>query len=251
MRIFNRRTPVLAESIILLYHRVANVKDDPHKLSVSPENFKAQLKAMERILPPVSLQQIVVGIKSGHPVRGFAVSFDDGYSDNFTNALPILVRLKVPATIFVVSGKVDATSPYEWDEQTAKLDRGRAMSKIELSQVDSSPLIEIGAHTVNHPHLGKSSPKIQKTEIENSKQELEKILGHKISGLAYPFGASGDDFTDQTKTITKEAGFDYACINIRGKIGPDFDGFFGLPRVLIRDWSPKQMLEEIKDVLPQ
>ena len=62
---------------------------------------------------------------------------------------------------------------------------------------------EIGAHTVNHPHLAQIPPAEAKTEIEDSKIYLEEILGKKIKMFSYPFG----EYNEAVKTIIKDCGF--------------------------------------------
>jgi peptidoglycan/xylan/chitin deacetylase (PgdA/CDA1 family) len=103
--------------LILLYHRVASPALDPWDISVRPEHFAQQLAVLRQMTEPVRLSRLQShrrrGLRSAPPV---AVTFDDGYADNLTLALPLLERHQVPATIFVTSGCVDQQAPFWWDE---------------------------------------------------------------------------------------------------------------------------------------
>ncbi|MBJ6799245.1 polysaccharide deacetylase family protein [Geomonas propionica] len=99
------------QAAILLYHRVADTARDPQLLCVSPENFAGHMEVLRsRYLPsPLSARE------SWQP-GSVVVTFDDGYADNLINAVPLLRRYLIPATIFVTTGFVgDAKRPY-WDE---------------------------------------------------------------------------------------------------------------------------------------
>lgn len=237
-------------AVILLYHRVADVIDDPLLLSVSSKNFRSQLIAMKDLLPAISLQQIAKDVRHGKNPRGFAVTFDDGYVDNLEQALPILEELKVPASVYVVSGKVNKNEPFDWDKKTSKNDRGRAVNNDEIKKLANSPMIEIGAHTVNHPHLGLLKAAEQRREILQSKKILEQLIGEPVTGFAYPFGAYDGDFTPTTEKICAEGGFSYACKNIAG-IATKSSNLYALPRVLVRNWRPAEMLENLKEYIPK
>lgn len=103
-------------AVILLYHRVHRGERDPQLLSVSPENFAKHLEVIRRVGNPISLRQLSEGLKVGRlPRRAIAITFDDGYRDNFENARPLLERYETPATFFVASGYVGNGREYWWD----------------------------------------------------------------------------------------------------------------------------------------
>ena len=102
---------------VLLYHRVANLQADPFKLSVTPENFSQQMEVLRRFWNPISLDDLIHGLKSRKlPRRAVLVTFDDGYADNLHNARPILERYEIPAVVFVIAGSVGAQREFWWDE---------------------------------------------------------------------------------------------------------------------------------------
>ncbi|HUK42317.1 MAG TPA: polysaccharide deacetylase family protein [Candidatus Acidoferrales bacterium] len=106
-----------ARGIILLYHRVTELKSDPQLLAVSPQHFAEHLEIVKSKCHPVPLKELVVGLK-GKTQNEFpvAITFDDGYADNLAQAQPLLRRYGVPATVFVTAGYVESGREFWWDE---------------------------------------------------------------------------------------------------------------------------------------
>jgi len=97
-----------------MYHRIAEVPIDPWRLSVIPERFDQQLAYLCDELEPVPLAEICQPSLSGNPK--VAITFDDGYRDNFEYAFPLLEKHGIPATFFVVSSTVGQNREFWWDE---------------------------------------------------------------------------------------------------------------------------------------
>ncbi len=97
--------------IILIYHRVAELSNDPEMIAVSPANFRAQLEYLKQHHPILRFTDDW----SAQRQPAVVVSFDDGYADNAQNALPILEDLQVPATFFVSTGCLDSDKQFWWD----------------------------------------------------------------------------------------------------------------------------------------
>lgn len=100
-------------SAVFMYHRVAREPLDPWDLCVTPENFAEQMAVLRAAARPCDLTLAAAPDRDARP--RVAVTFDDGYRDNLLNALPILERYEIPATIFVVSGAIGATREFWWD----------------------------------------------------------------------------------------------------------------------------------------
>ncbi|MCP1373343.1 polysaccharide deacetylase family protein [Dyella lutea] len=108
---------------ILAYHRVLTVPDpdrfefDLEVVSASAECFREQMQLLRRNFHPLSLGEVVRRIEAGQPMprNAVAVTFDDGYDDNYRIAFPILRELGVPATFFVSTGHVDDGLPFAYD----------------------------------------------------------------------------------------------------------------------------------------
>jgi peptidoglycan/xylan/chitin deacetylase (PgdA/CDA1 family) len=105
------------KAIILAYHRVAAIDSDPQLLCVSPQNFEEHMKLFLDKYRILSLNDLNQAIKNKKiPNKSIVITFDDGYVDNFLNAIPILNKLKIAATIFVTTGYVDKDEELWWDE---------------------------------------------------------------------------------------------------------------------------------------
>lgn len=106
----------------------------------------------------------------------------------------------------------------------------RSLSPAEVGSVGQGGLIEVGAHTVNHPFLSTLSAEAQWQEIQQSKVALETLIEQPVHGFAYPHG----NYSQQTMDLVKEAGFTYACATIEGRVGRKAHGF-QMPRVVVED----------------
>lgn len=233
---------------ILLYHRIADVKDDPHLLTVSVRNFNDQIDWLSRNFQVIPLLKLVSQIKSNAlNSKAVCITFDDGYADNFYNALPILKKYEVPATIFVTSGMIGKKIPFYWDTNTNKTSRGRALNKIELIKLAKEPLIEIGSHTITHPNLSALSIIDQEKEITESNKKLEITIGQKINGFSYPFGTR-KDFNKKTVELVKITGYSYACANFQGQ-ATKFSNPYSLPRYIVRNWPIQIFKHKIEQIL--
>jgi peptidoglycan/xylan/chitin deacetylase (PgdA/CDA1 family) len=103
--------------VILMYHRIADMPYDPWGLAVTPERFADQLKALKSLRRPLSMDVLVDELEKGClDRRAVALTFDDGYIDNLTSAKPLLEAARVPASVFLTTGRVGATEPFWWDD---------------------------------------------------------------------------------------------------------------------------------------
>lgn len=102
----------MSRVLTLLYHRVNDLKYDKHLLAVTPKNFYRQMSYLKENYNIVRFEQ------DWRELDGDAVciTFDDGYMDNFTKALPILEELEIPATVFITTGHVNSAEEFWWDE---------------------------------------------------------------------------------------------------------------------------------------
>lgn len=96
-------------TLVLLYHRVADLEHDPHGLAVRPDRFAQQCDILRRRGNVVPLRE------SNRPGRGVAITFDDGYADNAGDALAILTGARLPATFFVTVGRLGVRREVWWD----------------------------------------------------------------------------------------------------------------------------------------
>jgi peptidoglycan/xylan/chitin deacetylase (PgdA/CDA1 family) len=102
---------VSGRSVILLYHRVAELERNPYGLAVTPDAFRAHVEVLRERLEVVPLASLL--LPADHDRA--ALTFDDGYADVAGTARPILESAGLPATVFVVADAVDGEAELWWD----------------------------------------------------------------------------------------------------------------------------------------
>lgn len=202
-------------SRILTYHSVG-MRD--HEMNVCRGDFRAQMEWLAAQGAAISLAQ------AARCEPGVAVTFDDGYRDNLTHATPVLLELGIPATVFVVAGRVGGLLDHDHDPETSRL-----MSWDELEELASAG-IEIGAHSLTHGRLSTLSEAEQNHEIAESRRMIADRLSIEAAAFAYPFGTAAD-YTDTTVRLVREAGFSCAVSNRYGPNLPE-----ACPWTLRRIW---------------
>ncbi len=120
-----------------------------------------------------------------------ALTFDDGATNFLEHAVPVLDRLQLPATMFVVSGRCGQRNG--WDSTTRGIPVLALMSWNELRGLP--PSIQIGSHTVSHPNLASLPAPDAERELRDSRVEIEDRLGRPVTTLAYPYGAVNEAVT--------------------------------------------------------
>jgi peptidoglycan/xylan/chitin deacetylase (PgdA/CDA1 family) len=122
--------------------------------------------------------------------------------------------------------------------------RHRPMSAEEIGRLEGGGLVEVGAHTVNHPLLSEVPPAVQRREIRQSKARLEEILGHGVSSFAYPYGKPAD-YTAETVDLVRRAGFACACSTVADVAKGSSDPF-QLPRIWVRNCSGERLAAQLE-----
>ncbi|MBU0469751.1 MAG: polysaccharide deacetylase family protein [Candidatus Omnitrophica bacterium] len=183
---------------IIMYHNVG-VGDKYENIWVTVDNFDKQLNFLERHkYNVISMDKLIDMISKDVAIpRNTAVlTFDDGEVNNFVNALPVLKRHGLTATFFVPPAKIGKKGRLSWEQLRTMHEGG----------------MDIGSHGYNEAYLPDLPEAEQKNEIFKSKEILEKMLGSKVNHISYPVGG----FSEQIKTIVKEAGYTSASTTNRG-----------------------------------
>jgi peptidoglycan/xylan/chitin deacetylase (PgdA/CDA1 family) len=103
--------------IILMYHRIANPSTDPWELAVDAKNFEDHLQILKRDYNVQPLPKIIEQLQQKKIKRKcIAITFDDGYIDNYSTAKPLLEKYNLPATFFITSKNIDSKDEFWWDE---------------------------------------------------------------------------------------------------------------------------------------
>lgn len=202
---------------IIMYHSVEPQAKPENRLCVSAQTFKRQMRFLKsnhyNVLP---LQEIAALIKEKKriPPKAIAITFDDGYKDNYLYALPVLKEYNLPATVFIIINEVGR----------AQADR---LSWDEIKEMQDSGVITFGSHAVGPDPLVKiESDEGLRREIFDSKKILEQKLGRTVFAFSYPEGR----FNDKIRGLVIEAGYKLAVATNPGKNFAD-DDIFALKRL--------------------
>jgi len=187
--------------LILMYHAVADVAEDPYHLAVSPARLDSQLRTLRRLgLRGVAVGELFDAMTTGRARGLVGLSFDDGYADFAANAVPVLRRHGCGATVFVVTDRLGKTNDWDAGPVWPLLD---ADGVRELAEAG----IEIGSHTATHVRLAGLEPEALAAELRSSRDTLADLLGSAPRGFAYPYGSVDRAARDAVRA----AGYRYAC----------------------------------------
>ena len=197
--------------LILAYHRVnPEVKDS---LSVSPATLDTQLKQLRS----QGWENVVLeeAIASGDPIahtRKFAVTFDDGYRDNYSHAFPVLKQLGMRATVFVSTTYVDTGQSFPWVTRSSSSrdipEDDLPLTWKQLNEMVLAGVFHVGSHTLTHPLLSRLDRDAAYREIYESKQVLEDRLNVPVTSFCYPAGA----FSQETIRLVDQSGYTSAVV---------------------------------------
>lgn len=192
---------------VLMYHRVS--PDAPSGMNCPPEVFERHLVALKRKGYRFATVSELLAAPAGKAV---ALTFDDGYEDNFQQMFPLLQKHGAKATIYLATDIQD-------------IDR---LSLVQIRTMQDSGLVEFGAHTVNHINLKNSPPDQAHQEIATSKADVERLTGVPCRSFAYPFGRYLPEHVD----MVREAGFTTA-VTVRKDIAPIALAPLEIPRISV------------------
>ncbi len=222
-----------SEVLILMYHSIDTLKLEKLKgLRVSPKNFEKQLNYLaKKGYKSYTLSEIMKQ-KNSLTQKSVVLTFDDGYKDNLTKALPILKKYGFKATIFVIINRFDNDwSIHRKTKNAGIVDKIKKLSDEDIKVLLNSGLIEIGAHTLNHKNFKKLSKEEKEKEIIESKKILKEKFGIECKTFSYPFGiySKGDD------ELVQKAGFISAVTTENKKADLQKDNVFLLPRIAVKN----------------
>jgi peptidoglycan/xylan/chitin deacetylase (PgdA/CDA1 family) len=188
---------------VLCYHGVgvAAPDTDPHRLFVSRELFEHHLDVIEaRGYKLITVSELWRRMHAGDDVDGYgSISFDDGLAKTVANAMPVLAERNVSSSMYVPTGLMGQPHPHLDVEELI-------ISPSEVRELAEQG-VEVGAHSVDHLKLTKLGHDEALDQMRRSRIELEDLLGHAVTSMAYPFGA----LNDQTIAVAREAGYETAC----------------------------------------
>ena len=180
---------------VLVYHTIsAPAQPLPADIDVAPERFVTHLSWLSRNRRVATLDTILA---TPERERLVALTFDDGFRDNLTVALPLLECFDMPCAVFVTAGFV-----------------GQAgyLSAEEVGALAAHPLVTIGAHGLTHQHFTEMSPDEARRELREARQQLESYTGRRVDLQAWPFGSCNAEL----ERLSAECGYRAAWTVWRG-----------------------------------
>ena len=170
---------------VLVYHSITSRSDQISDEAISPRRFEQQLRWLSRRRAVVPLTETLYRSEKDRLV---GISFDDGYRNNLTVALPLLEKFSLPMTLFVIAGAVDADGYLSTDE---------------LREISRHPLVTIGAHGLWHRHFTGLSTDSARFELIESRRLLEDVIGRKVELMAWPYG----ECDPEVERLSAECGY--------------------------------------------
>ncbi len=205
---------------ILLYH---SVSDDPSAeaapFAVAPDAFRRQLGHLrEAGYTATTVSELVRDLRERAPLpeRLVLVTFDDGFADFHSDALPALEDFGFPATLYMTTGFID--------DQPGDLPLARPGPMLSWGQLleVAECGVEIGAHSHTHPELDALVPRVLEWEVVRPKRLLEERLGREVASFAYPHGYANP----RLRGGVRAAGYRSACAVRNLPSHPGDDHFF-------------------------
>ncbi len=251
--------------LILVYHGVVDTPN--HQVSLGPiaeKQFEKHLRYFQENFDVVPQEQIFEMYRDDFKPKKktIALTFDDGYENNYHRAFPLLKKYKFPATWYIITQCLEDENRLTWYDSidfiktdlnvqridTSKLgnkklnsiadlkefiktlniesrnvlyqeiakqvtlkdyvakfprEYWKLMNKQQLKEMSDSGLIEIAAHSHNHPNLGLVQLEDAKVEVVKCKQLLEDVIQKEVRSLAFPDGS----YTNEVKEVCRQAGY--------------------------------------------
>ncbi|MBQ9737346.1 MAG: polysaccharide deacetylase family protein [Clostridia bacterium] len=200
---------------VLMYHNLAEeYPKGSEGANITPELFEEHMQGiLDKGYTPIFVADYYDSVQNGTPLpqNPIIVTFDDGYLSNYEIAFPILKRLNIPATIFIVTSTVGAkaedgmvsTSHFTWEQ---------------AKEMQESGIIDIHSHSHTHKNMTQISPAQLQEELRLSKYLIEKNLGKSCFVFSYPFGG----YNETTSRLANFAGYSMQILVNYAESGEDY-----------------------------
>jgi peptidoglycan/xylan/chitin deacetylase (PgdA/CDA1 family) len=220
---------------ILVYHSISDNlfgKSHPYAhINTSPEVFRRQMRCLHQDgYRSIDLNELLKGLEDGADLtKTVVITFDDGYQDFLTDAMPVLKQCGFRATVFLATGRIQQTS--------MRLEGVDYLTWREVRELHQEGT-QFGSHTVTHPDLRCLGPEQIEYELGYSKEVIEQKLGVAINSFAYPF-AFPEENTNFARLLLDELenqGFENGVTTILGRASLRHNRFL-LPRLPVNSWD--------------
>lgn len=220
---------------------------DRKLITISPKGLRTFIRTLRALgMHIVSLQDVLKPESNFHQGKNcdkdVILTFDDGFENNYTEALPVLEEENCPATIFILPGRLRGTN--EWDQAHLPEDeRDQLMSLDQILEMAKSPVITFGSHGMLHQKMAQLPEEDRYYEMNTSYELIEGMLGDKfVPVFAYPWG----NYSAETIETIKKTRYQYALTTETGRWTSQ-SGQFEVPRYSIydRDSNPLILLSKL------
>lgn len=211
---------------ILVYHRFGSVLADD--MTVTTPVFQGQLDMIARlgyrVLPLKALLASLGDSNADMPARSVVLTVDDGHRTVYSDFFPLIVRHRLPVTLFIYPSAI-SNAPY-------------ALTWEQLAEMKASGLVDVQSHTFWHPNFDverkRLAPEAYQRFVQDqflrSKEILNRRLGGTVDLVAWPFGIHGE----QLMQWAQEAGY-RAAFTIERRPVARSDNMMALPRYIVVD----------------
>lgn len=217
---------------ILMYHMIRTpVKGAKfNSLRVSPDDFDKQISYLKDQGWTFMTMSELIKHHDQLPLKTVAITFDDGYADNYHHALPILQKYNAKATIYLVVDRHyrEWSSKRKKKNRSGELQQEPKLSDEQVREMLTSDLIEFGSHTMTHDNLPTLDKDGKQREIIDSRTTIAQTFGIPCEAFCYPFGL----YDETDVTLVKQAGYSNATTVEKG-ISTSFADLYRLKRITI------------------
>lgn len=189
---------------VIMYHHIQPMNEARPKnqggLSVDPGVFDQQMAHLASSgYTTLFANELVSALKNktALPTKSIVVTFDDGYRDNHTHALPIIRKYSIKANLMLTTGLLEGADYLTWDQ---------------VNDMKNSGLYYFVDHTWSHFNVGAGAEEKIRYEIETAKRQIQDRLGQQVDIFAYPYGVGGS----VARKVLQENGFSGAFSTIPG-----------------------------------
>jgi len=212
---------------ILMYHQIDMPPAEAklRSLYVHPHSFARQMRLLQRLgYQAMCLSKLTPYLRGQRQGKVIGITFDDGYLDNLQNALPVLIQHGFSATCYVISDNIGKYNT--WNVHRVGV-RKTLMSKEHIQEWLAAGL-EVGSHSVSHPHLTQCRRPEAWRQLVDSKRALEDQFSLGIEHFCYPYG----EYNPEIRAMAAEAGYQTSTTTRRSRVWPA-DDLLALPRVAV------------------
>jgi len=224
-----------------MYHSVSDnlfAKSHPYyQINTSPKVFARQMRWLRHNgYRTMDLTEMLAAMEAGQDLsKAVVITFDDGYQDFYTDALPVMKQCGFMATIFLATDRIQNTS--------VRVEGADYLTWREVRELHAEG-IRFGSRTVTHPDLRSLGPEQIDYELGYSKEMIEQKLGVPVQSFSYPFAFPEEDraFTRFLVDALENHGFENGVSTILGRASRGHNRFF-LPRLPVNSWDDAGLLQ--------